>query len=73
MGEAREKILNALGEVTRSNGVRTLQEAVHLAYEGAAPGDIVLLAPGCSSFDMFADYVERGAAFCKVVEELKQQ
>ena len=71
IGEAREKILNVLGRLTRSEGARTLKEAVDLAYQGASPGDIVLLSPGCSSFDMFTDYAERGEAFCKAVRGLK--
>ena len=70
IGEAREKILSALGGLTHSEGARTLGEAVYLAYRAAAPGDVVLLSPGCSSFDMFTDYVERGETFVRAVEEL---
>jgi UDP-N-acetylmuramoylalanine--D-glutamate ligase len=71
IGEAREKILSALGGLTHSEGTRTLGDAVHLAHQAAAPGDVVLLSPGCSSFDMFTDYAERGEAFCKAVRGLK--
>ncbi|MCK4727386.1 MAG: UDP-N-acetylmuramoyl-L-alanine--D-glutamate ligase [Desulfobacterales bacterium] len=70
IGEAREKILSALGGLTHSEGTRTLGEAVHLAHQAAAPGDVVLLSPGCSSFDMFTDYAERGEAFCEAVRGL---
>ena len=70
IGEAREKILNALGGLTHGEGTSTLADAVHLAYQAAAPGDVVLLSPGCSSFDMFTDYAERGEAFCKTVRGL---
>ena len=70
IGEAREKILSALGGLTHSEGTRTLGDAVHLAHQAAAPGDVVLLSPGCSSFDMFTDYAERGEAFCKAVRGL---
>lgn len=70
VGEAGEKILNALGGLTHSEGTRTLADAVHLAHPAADPGDVVLLSPGCSSFDMFRDYAERGEVFCKAVERL---
>ena len=71
IGEAREKILNALGGLTHGEGTRTLADAVRLAHSTAAPGDVVLLSPGCSSFDMFTDYAERGEAFCSTVRGLK--
>ena len=45
-------------------------EAVQAAGRLARPGDAVLLAPGCTSYDMFADYAERGRAFAQAVEEL---
>lgn len=48
----------------------TLREAVLQAYLGAKPGDIVLLSPGCSSFDQFQNYEHRGDVFKKFVEEL---
>lgn len=68
MGEARGKILTALGGVTDSQATKGLKDAVHVAREAAAAGDVVLLSPACSSFDMFTDYAERGEAFCKAVE-----
>jgi UDP-N-acetylmuramoylalanine--D-glutamate ligase len=37
--------------------------AVRTAFGVAAPGGVVLLAPACASFDMFADYAERGRVF----------
>jgi UDP-N-acetylmuramoylalanine--D-glutamate ligase len=70
MGEAREKILKALGGLTQTEETRTLDEAVSLAHESATSGDIVLLSPGCSSFDQFTDYAERGEAFVNAVEAL---
>lgn len=48
----------------------TLRDAVLQAYFGAKPGDIVLLSPGCSSFDQFQNYEHRGDVFKKIVEEL---
>jgi len=48
----------------------SLEEAVHLAYEIAAPGDVVLLSPACASFDMFKNFEERGDRFKEIVRKL---
>lgn len=75
-GEAAEKIQKAVAgfgsgkrrfSVTRAGG---LQEAVRKAAEIAEPGDVVLLAPGGTSFDEFKDFEERGERFTSWVHEL---
>ncbi|HPB31053.1 MAG TPA: hypothetical protein PLB62_06320, partial [Candidatus Sumerlaeota bacterium] len=43
--------------------VDNMGEAVRTAFSRARPGDVVLLSPGCSSFDMFQDFEERGRVF----------
>jgi UDP-N-acetylmuramoylalanine--D-glutamate ligase len=48
----------------------SLREAVERAAAAGAPGDVVLLAPGCSSFDMFKDYADRGRQFKEAVRRL---
>jgi UDP-N-acetylmuramoylalanine--D-glutamate ligase len=48
----------------------TMDEAVELAYFAGAMGDVVLLSPGCASFDLFKDYEERGTAFKNAVRKL---
>jgi UDP-N-acetylmuramoylalanine--D-glutamate ligase len=70
IGEARKKILDALGGLTASQEATSIEEAVYLAAKGGSPGDVVLLSPGCSSFDMFTDYAERGDAYRRTVEGL---
>jgi UDP-N-acetylmuramoylalanine--D-glutamate ligase len=49
----------------------TLEEAVHYAFDESKYGDVVLLSPACSSFDMFRDYEERGNLFKEIVHELR--
>src|ERR1043166_2648772 len=49
----------------------TLRGAVDLAAQGASPGDVVLLSPACASFDMFADYQDRGRQFKALVHALR--
>jgi UDP-N-acetylmuramoylalanine--D-glutamate ligase len=53
--------------------VGTLERAVQLAAKIARPGDTVLLAPGCASFDQFASYQERGTRFQELVGEMTME
>ena len=48
----------------------TLEEAIAVAASRAVPGDVVVFSPGCSSFDMFANYEERGNRFKTIVKAL---
>jgi len=59
-GEARERIGQALGGSVKATATATLEEAIRAAYARAVEGDIVLLSPGCASFDEFSDYKARG-------------
>ncbi len=69
-GEAREKISRALGEIVKTTLSATLGDAVRIAWEKASPGDVVLLSPGCASFDEFTDYKARGRFFKDMVGNL---
>lgn len=73
MGEAGNVIKSALGDSCQGGAqhASSMETAVSLAYRSASPGDVVLLSPGCSSFDMFSSYAERGEVFCKAVENLE--
>ena len=71
IGQDRERIRAALGGVVdRVEEANSLEEAVRRAFHMARPGWVVLLAPGCASFDMFRDYKERGERFVEAVEKL---
>jgi UDP-N-acetylmuramoylalanine--D-glutamate ligase len=73
IGEARERVAEALRGVAPVVLCDSLREAVVRAFQGASPGQAVLLAPGCSSFDMFSDYAERGRAFKQEVARLQAE
>jgi UDP-N-acetylmuramoylalanine--D-glutamate ligase len=72
LGEARELIKKALHQVGYRKiwEVASLEEAVRTAAELAQPGDVVLLSPGCASWDMFQDFEERGNLFKELVHSL---
>jgi UDP-N-acetylmuramoylalanine--D-glutamate ligase len=70
-GEAAPRILSDLGGSVGTLRVESgLDAVVRAAAELAQPGDVVLLSPACSSYDMFPDYRERGRAFAEVYREL---
>lgn len=70
IGEAREKIRSALCGLTRCWTEDSLASAVQRAREIASAGDVVLLSPGCASFDMFEDFEDRGRKFKELVGKL---
>ena len=67
IGEAKDLIKDAIGDVIPVRVVSTMDEAVAVSATLARPGDAVLLSPACSSFDMFRDYKDRGDAFVRAV------
>jgi UDP-N-acetylmuramoylalanine--D-glutamate ligase len=48
----------------------TLEAAIHHAASAAQPGDTILLAPACASFDQFLNYEERGKLFKTLVAKI---
>ncbi|MBQ2035361.1 MAG: UDP-N-acetylmuramoyl-L-alanine--D-glutamate ligase [Peptococcaceae bacterium] len=72
VGQAKEELAEALDAAGFNDYVRTesFEEAVTKAAELAEPGDIVLLSPACTSWDMFSSFEERGRLFKKLVMEL---
>jgi UDP-N-acetylmuramoylalanine--D-glutamate ligase len=67
IGEASERMNREFGGLTDTAMAKTLEEAVLLAHQKAKSGEVVLLSPACSSFDMFKDYKERGRVFKEAV------
>jgi UDP-N-acetylmuramoylalanine--D-glutamate ligase len=72
IGEAANKIRTALSDATDTSGAGTMQEAVLMCRRFARPGDVVLLAPACASFDMFGNYEQRGRVFKEAVRALAE-
>ena len=70
IGEARPMVTAALKTVVPVVEADSLADAVRRAWDLAVPDGVVLLAPACSSFDMFADYAERGRKFKEEVRRL---
>ncbi|MDB6036910.1 MAG: UDP-N-acetylmuramoylalanine--D-glutamate ligase [Verrucomicrobiales bacterium] len=71
IGEAQKKLQAAWGLFTPCTPVQTLLEAVSKAAADAQAGDVVLLSPACSSFDMFQNYQHRGEMFRQAVEHFR--
>jgi UDP-N-acetylmuramoylalanine--D-glutamate ligase len=70
IGEARKKIRTALEGTAPIYEAASLKEAVETAASLARPNDVVLLSPGCASFDMFRDFEDRGRQFKDLVKNL---
>jgi UDP-N-acetylmuramoylalanine--D-glutamate ligase len=71
IGAAADKIASQLEGATRLVRAGTLGRAVAEAWSGAKPGDTVLLAPACASFDQFQSYEHRGRVFKDLVRGLQ--
>jgi len=72
-GEAREKIAQETAAFCEVEIVDDLEQAVKKAAELSRDGECVLLSPGCSSFDMFHDYVHRGEEFKRYVRNIQNK
>lgn len=72
LGEAKDKIADAIGTASETHKAGSLEEAVLLSESKAVPGDAVMLSPACASFDMFEDFEDRGRKFKEAVGKLKK-
>jgi UDP-N-acetylmuramoylalanine--D-glutamate ligase len=71
IGSAAAKIESHLRGVVSIYSCETLDKAVASAAAAARPGEVVLLAPACSSFDQFENYEHRGKVFKQLVKDLR--
>jgi UDP-N-acetylmuramoylalanine--D-glutamate ligase len=73
IGTASEKIEAQIAGSVEIERAGTLERAVTFASRTARPGDVVLLAPACASFDQFENYEHRGRVFKELVRRVEQQ
>lgn len=73
IGQAAVKIRDQLTTQIPVIIFDSLEEAVRTAARHAVSGEVVLLSPGCSSWDMFKDYAHRGEEFQRIVKALQQE
>ena len=71
IGEAASRIGQVLEGIKPMSYATSFREAVESAAQSAQAGDVVLLSPACASFDMFADYQDRGRQFKALVNGLE--
>ncbi len=71
VGEAAPKLQRSWPEIPHDHAT-TLEDAVQIARSRTKEGGVVLLSPGCASYDMFRNFEERGARFEAAVLELKR-
>jgi UDP-N-acetylmuramoylalanine--D-glutamate ligase len=72
IGAAAEKIASQISGSVTVERSGTIERALEFAWHAAKPGDIVLLAPACASFDQFPNYEERGRIFKELVLRMKK-
>lgn len=70
IGETKEKMRAQLGNLAQTTCADSLKEAAQSAFELSEAGDTLLFSPGCSSFDMFRSYEERGNLFKEIVKNV---
>ncbi len=73
IGESKRLMEEVFSDFPERYYANSMEQAVLLAYRLARKGDSVLLSPGCTSFDMFADFEERGQVFKQFVSELEER
>lgn len=79
IGEAAQKLAEAIwagagsGRQVPITFAQSLAEAVQVAHQQAAEGDVVLLSPACASYDMFDNFQQRGLQFAELAKQLERR
>jgi UDP-N-acetylmuramoylalanine--D-glutamate ligase len=70
LGEAKSLLADAFESFIPFSLAEDMKDAVSQSFLSSNPKDVILLAPACSSFDMFSDFVHRGRVFREEVKRL---
>jgi UDP-N-acetylmuramoylalanine--D-glutamate ligase len=73
IGESAPNIVDVFEGSVPTSVAGSIEEAVRDAFVAAVPGDTVLLAPACASWDQFESYVERGDRFAAAARSLRAE
>jgi UDP-N-acetylmuramoylalanine--D-glutamate ligase len=73
IGEAARDVVEVFDGVAPASVADSIEDAVRDAFAAARPGDAVLLAPACASWDQFRSYVERGDRFAAAARSLRAE
>ncbi|MEL7158926.1 MAG: UDP-N-acetylmuramoyl-L-alanine--D-glutamate ligase [Actinomycetota bacterium] len=68
IGDATDEVTDVFADLVTVTAARSMEDAVTQAGQAARSGDVVLLSPGCTSYDWYPNYVERGLDFRRLVE-----
>jgi len=72
-GHSADLVAEAFAGVCTVVRASSMEEAVRAAQRSAEPGDVVLLSPGCTSYDWYSNYGERGDDFARCVQDLTKE
>ena len=67
-GEASDEILIQLKDLYKIKKINNFENACYDAFENAEKGNILLLSPGCASFDQFKNFEDRGNKFKELIK-----
>ena len=73
VGEKQDRILDAMAPAVPTKTAADMAAAVLAARQTAVSGDVVLLAPGCASFDRYASYADRGDDFIREIQRMRKR
>lgn len=73
IGKAAKKMKNAWGNAVKCVNCVTLEKAIRSAWHEARRGEVIVLSPGCASFDQFKNFEDRGKQFIHIVKSIHQE